>query len=126
MHTVLLLVVLLVIPAMTIAKGAAPAIHSARLDGSIPIYPNSTLATMGGPGENDPKMAAALKAGTSATFLTSDSESTVATWYRKHLPGSYTMKSSAGTAQFTSGGNQVNVYSHQTATYRTRIVILPR
>jgi hypothetical protein len=126
MRTIVLLAVLLGMPATTIAQSAAPATHSARLDGSIPIYPNSTLATMGGPGENDPRMAAALKAGTSATFVTGDSEPTVAAWYRKNLPGSYAMKSSAGTAQFTSGGNQVNVYAHQTTTYRTRIVILPQ
>lgn len=121
MRIIVFLAAVLVAPLMASAQNVA-----LRFDGSIPVYPKSTLATMGGPAENDPKMAALLKAGTSATFVSSDDVSTVIAWYRKHLPGSYVMKSSAGAAQFTSGGNQVNVYAHRTTAYRTRIVILPQ
>lgn len=97
---------------------AAPAFAADyQLDGQLPMYPKGTL---------DAKEAsltpAAIAHGVPLVQLTSDSVSTVNTWYVAHLPKTCARQEASGGLKFACPGGSIMVYSHDG---KTQIAFVP-
>ena len=106
--------------AVLVLTCALPARADLRYDGSLPIYPNAIVA--GEAGAPADKFAKALKQGFQIFADTSDSPATVVSWYRAHLPASFTMHTESAGTQFKGGSSVVNVVTYHG---KTRIMLSP-
>jgi hypothetical protein len=108
------------VAAVLVLTCALPARAELRYDGSLPIYPNAIVA--GEAGTPSDKFAKALKLGFQLFADTADSPATVVSWYRAHLPASFTMHTDSAGTQFKSGSSVVNVLTYHG---KTRIMLSP-
>jgi hypothetical protein len=106
--------------AVVVLTCALPARAELRYDGSLPIYPNATVA--GEAGAPSGNFARALKQGFQLFADTSDSPAVVVSWYRAHLPASFTMHTESAGTQFNGGSSVVNVVTYHG---KTRIMLSP-